>query len=393
MVESVACVVGSAPGIGGLGLQGKSALEGLAAQWPTVYVLGPGTESSGEVSKNIVPIPAPVLLPQWMLRWTPLRGWTGISRFLHDRALGRWAAARLRSLRPAACYLFTQVALESLRWARRRGIPTVLDSPNGHIRSFRNVYVGQARDLCGAVYRGHPSEAMVRRVEQEYTLADRIRVSSQWASASLARGGVRPEKIDVVCQPIDLQRFQPSRARAAAEGPLRVCFVGSCDLRKGFVHLLRAVRMAGKERYALWFVGATVDRCTRRLLCVEAAGLQIRHAPGDPTPAFRWAEVFVLPSLEDGFGFVIAEAMACGLPVIVSDQCGAAELVRPGGNGWVFCAGDVAALASALDEALRQRDKLPKMGAAARATVEGFATMSNWDYFREVFTGSISAAS
>jgi glycosyltransferase involved in cell wall biosynthesis len=231
---------------------------------------------------------------------------------------------------------------------------------------------------------------MVRRVEQEYILADRIRVSSLWARKSLTRGGVRPEKIDVVSQPIDLRRFQPPRTRAPAKGPLRVCFVGSFDLRKGWVHLLRAVRMAGKERYTLWLVGSTGDRCSRRLLHVETDGLQVRHAPGDPTPAFHWAEVFVLPSLEDGFGFVVAEAMACGLPVIVSDQCGAAELVRLGDNGWVFYAGDVAALGSTLNEAHRQRDKLPTMGVAARSTVEGLVGMADWDYFRDAFTASLA---
>src|SRR5262249_58507913 len=124
------------------------------------------------------------------------------------------------------------------------------------------------------------------------------------------------------------------------------------DVRKGFAHLLRAVRAVGANRVHVQLVGATGDRGSRRLLASERTGLTVEVAPGDPVPGYHRAELFVLPSLEDGFGFVAAEAMACGLPVVVTDQCGAQEWVTPGREGWVIAAGDVDALTRVLADAL-----------------------------------------
>jgi glycosyltransferase involved in cell wall biosynthesis len=92
-------------------------------------------------------------------------------------------------------------------------------------------------------------------------------------------------------------------------------------------------------------------------------------APGDPQPAYQDAEVFVLPSLEDGFGYVVAEAMASGLPVVVTDQCGAAEWVTPERNGWIVPTRSPEAIANALRHALAQRGDLDEMGRAARSAV------------------------
>src|SRR5262249_17413064 len=152
----------------------------------------------------------------------------------HDRRLGRWAAAQLERIRPERLYTFTQVGLEALEWAKARGVPTVLDNPNGHIRGFARVYHEETAKWVGGRYHGHPVQAMIERVEREYELADRIRVSSVWAKRSMVRYGIRPNKIAVWPQPVNLQRFRPPAVRRIQFGPLRLVFVGSLDLRKGF---------------------------------------------------------------------------------------------------------------------------------------------------------------
>jgi glycosyltransferase involved in cell wall biosynthesis len=212
---------------------------------------------------------------------------------------------------------------------------------------------------------------MVERVEEEYRVANRIRVSSEWAKASLVSGGVPARKIDVLQQSIDLMRFRPSQSTALSnEGPLHLCFVGSLDLRKGFPYLLAAMRMIGSNRVQLEIVGATVDRCSARLFSRECVGLDVRAAAGNPSPAYERAELFVLPTLEDGSPFAVAEAMACGLPVIVTDECGSAEWVEEGVNGWIAKAGSIDSLAEKLAEAIRNRAKLGMMGQRARRDTE-----------------------
>jgi glycosyltransferase involved in cell wall biosynthesis len=147
-----------------------------------------------------------------------------------------------------------------------------------------------------------------------------------------------------------------------------VAYAGILSLGKGFVYLLRAARAVGAGRVALKIAGATGDRCSRRLFERESAGVAIEFFD-TPLNAYSAAEVFVLPSLHDGFGFVAAEAMATGLPAIVTERCGAAEWVRASG-GAVLAARDVDALAEQLTLHLRDRSTLAVRGTAARAEVE-----------------------
>lgn len=227
---------------------------------------------------------------------------------------------------------------------------------------------------------------MVDRVEREYKLAQRIRVSSEWSKRSMIEGGVSGEKITAIGQPIDLNRFKAALRKPFAEGPLRICFVGSLDLRKGFVYLLRAIRAVGSERVELRIVGATGDRWCRRLFENEGRDLNLRCVPGDPVPTYHWAELLVLPTLEDGFGFVVPEAMVTGLPVIVTEACGAAELVRPGSTGWIVSSANVAELTTAIAEALARRIELSGMGSMAHTEVrklvghERTEDLSQWFY-------------
>lgn len=383
----VACIYGVQAGLGGLGVQSANAIASLATGGSQVHAFGPGHNLVWPISTsspNINWCNSPIFIPTWASRYTWLRWNQGELQFRQDTRLGRWAATQIEQVHPQHGYAFTQVGLEMLQWARSAGIPTTLDNPNGHIRNFREVYERESRRWCGKVYRGHPNPAMVKRVEEEYQLADMIRVSSEWSKNSLITGGVAAKKIRVFQQPIDLLRFHPAGHRKESNGPLRVCFVGTLDFRKGFLYLLRAVKLVGSDHVSLELVGATGNRHCARLLTDERNGVNLCCAPGNPIPAYHRAEIFVLPTLEDGSPFAVAEAMACGLPVIVTNSCGAAEWVKSGRTGWVVPAGEVEPLAKALEEALHHRQELPSMGQLARADVEQragtncFTALSQW---------------
>jgi glycosyltransferase involved in cell wall biosynthesis len=323
-----------------------------------------------------------------MTGYTWLRWRQGQATLLHDRGIGRWAARELQRLRPESCYLFTQVALESLRWCRREGIPTILDNPNGHISNYQQVCERESMRWFGRKFHGHPSAAMLERVQEEYQLADRIRVYSEWGKASMTSFGVPEDKIHILRQTVNLEHFRPPADRPLRQGPLEICYVGSLDLRKGFVYLLKAIRAVGAHRIRLRIVGATGDRNCARLLARESAGLQVEIAPGNSLPVYQASELLVIPTLEDGLPFVLVEGLACGLPVIVTREAGASECVRPGRSGWVVPAADADALAAALEDAIRQRAELPEMGSQARSDLERYAgpaqlsQLSDWFYCR-----------
>lgn len=384
--RSIAVVYGTRAAIGGLGLQAATAIASLAEGECAVHAFGPGRDDvwplSGE-QPSTVWHESPQTIPTWAFQYTWWRWYQGHYQLQKDRLLGSWARKQVERLQPQLCYVFTQVALETLKWAHRAGIPTVLDNPNGHIRHYREVCIRESKRWCDSGYIGHPTEAMVERVEEEYALADRIRVSSDWAKSSMTSRGVPAHKIEVIPQPINLRRFQPKPDRNGLEGPLRVCYVGNLSLAKGFVYLTQAIRNLGTERATLEIVGATGNRQTRRLLEAERRNITLTSAPGDPLPAYHRAEIFVLPSLHDGFGFVVAEAMACGVPVIVTEDSGALSLVREDENGWIVPSGKMEPLAVALEEALSRRFDLREMGQRARAMVEVNANQSCFANLRQ----------
>ena len=369
--KRVAVVYPAPAGLGGLGQQAATVIAALVRGGHEVVALGPGcvdTWPIRDVKAQVRWLTGAPAVPASLMRFSPLRLLPGAHTSLSHGLLGRWAAAQLESVRPDLVYSFTQVALEPLLWCRAQGVPSILDNPNGGIANFRQVCVDEWRAWCRGTYRDHPTARMVQRVQREYSLAQRVRVSSTWAASSTAKELTSPEKISVVDQPIDLGRFRPPATRERSS-TLELVFVGSIDVRKGVLHLLRAVRALGSSVHVT-LVGGTGSRPMHRALQREAEGLSVTVAPGDPVGAYQRADLAVLPSLEDGFGFVIAEAMACGTPCLVTDQCGSAEWVEQARAGWVVPAGSAHALSEALRDVQLERDELTEMGQRARAYVE-----------------------
>src|ERR1700685_2819708 len=275
--ERIAIVYGSAAGIGGLGQSVSAAITAVADGKRQAYALGPGTTVPWSLPGGTPPAiwkESPTGIWPWMVRYSYYRWRTGSLNLRRDRSLGRWAAQEVQKLRPQSCYLFTQVALETLQWARAEGVATVLDNPNGHIANFWKVCQRESRRWFDKKLHGL-SPQMVERVEQEYRLVDRIRMYSEWGRRSMFSHGVPAEKIHVWRQTVNLERFRPPDVRPKPEGPLRVCYVGSLDLRKGFVYLLQAIRRVGAQHIQLRIAGATGDRDCARLYTRESAGLQV----------------------------------------------------------------------------------------------------------------------
>ncbi len=202
--------------------------------------------------------------------------------------------------------------------------------------------------------------------------------------------GVAEDKLHVIYNGIDLERYHPRLAaehRAATraqygipdEAPLFI-YVGSGFERKGVGPLLQALASAANPEIHLLVVGADkhLERYRRQAEQLGVAG-RVVFTGGikDVRPCYGAADAFVLPTLYEPLSNAVLEALACGLPSIVSDHCGAAELITPGVNGQVCDALDVPVLAAHLDS-LAAPGIAAGMREAARGAVEhlGLAAMS-----------------
>ena len=192
--------------------------------------------------------------------------------------------------------------------------------------------------------------------------------------------GLAEDKLHIVYNGVDLEYFRPSlkSAHAALRSSLGIppdamayLFVGSGFERKGLPQLLRAMPLV--EKAHLIVVGEDKRQGKMRQLCAQLGILQRVHFAGaqnDVRPWYGAADCFVLPTLYDPFPNAALEAMASGLPVITTTQCGAAEFIENGVCGAVCEAGDGAALAAALG-AIGSVEKAQPMGRAAREAVSG----------------------
>jgi glycosyltransferase involved in cell wall biosynthesis len=219
-----------------------------------------------------------------------------------------------------------------------------------------------------------PLSAYMERVEQEWQSSDRIVVHSEHSLQCLVRRGVPAAKC-VVVPPA----FTPSTVarprQLPGNRPLRVLFVGYHCLAKGFHVFASAARLAGK---GFEFISAGSSGLRDSYAESVSDVVQMKgHLPQSAVyTLMESADVFVFPTLSDGFGIVQLEAMSAGLPVIATPPCGA--VVRDGIDGFVVPTRDDHAIVDAL---LRLRANEQLYGDMSQAAVKRAADFSPASHF------------
>lgn len=261
-------------------------------------------------------------------------------------------------------FAYSYAAKEILEFARARGWRTVLGQIDPGPAEERIVSgLQQTASISHTHWKPAP-KAYWDNWRAECSLADQILVNSDWSKDALIAEGVAAEKIRVI--PVayeaakDMRSFQRHYPRAfSAERPLRVLFLGQVNLRKGVAQLLEAVKLLSGEHVEFWFVGPMQIRVPQELRLHP----QIRWFGVAPRVTvesyYRDADVFILPTLSDGFGLTQLEAQAWRLPVIASRYCG--EVVRHGFNGVVLEEVSGVAIAEVIRGFLRSPDRLSVM--------------------------------
>jgi glycosyltransferase involved in cell wall biosynthesis len=270
---------------------------------------------------------------------------------------------------------YENAAQETFRAARAQGATTILDAASSH-HTWQDAF-----------YEPVESDAVHQRInkrkDQEIKLADHVLTVSEMARASYIDAGVSPERITSVCMGVDLSEFTPggedSRVRS---GPFTFLFAGHAGRLKGVDVLLKASECLAREglTHRVQFAGGTDDGVFEGTSApAERLGYLNRS---ELAAAFRRADVLVLPSRHDSFGRVVVEAMATGLPVIVTEHVGAKEMIDGGRTGWVVPADDVEALAERMHWCAEHRDNVRGMGAACVETAQNYS----WAAYRERVT-------
>lgn len=244
---------------------------------------------------------------------------------------------------------FNGQALAQLRAARSAGFQSAsLVSATAHMR-----HVAERHRLA---HRSHPLERpwgprVLARNLAEYELADSIFVATEHIRETFLAAGVPEERLRVFPLTPDA-RYQPGERVASSR--FEILYIGSLSVSKGVPVLVDAVRRLDAPELRLVLLGGWASRGMRRFLtAATAADPRIVVKLGDPLEQLRSADLYVHPSYDDGFGYSPAEALAAGVPAIVTEDTGMKELIAPG-RGLVVPTGDEEALAEALAAAYRR---------------------------------------
>ena len=285
-----------------------------------------------------------------LLKYAPARLRPSSRRLFlwQDHGFDRWAGQHLEACdfvhgMPGQCR-------EVFRGAKKLGVDTVLNHATGPVRDWVRIMepeyarVGlRLTDVCPY------DDAYFAREDQEYALADWHCAASTVVRDQLVARGVDAQRIMVAPYGAEPEIFHTEKTEPPRE--FRIVFAGQLGLRKGLRTLLEALTAAGRADWRVDFYGAVADEAQRDLANYRGAvPLHFHGAVAQTALAagLRGGSVLVLPSLEEGFGLVVPQALSCGLPCIVSDAVGGKDLVRHRENGSIFAARDVASLAEEL---------------------------------------------
>ena len=276
--------------------------------------------------------------------------------------------------------------LKTGRLAQKRGGKYICDRGSSHIRYTNEILTEEYRrwgQEFEGVYHKH-----ITREEHEYDQADLITVPSKFARRTYIEMGVPPEKLRHVAYGADLSRF--SKVADPPVDSFEVLCVGQIAFQKGVPYLLEAFEKFRHPRKRLTMVGAVAPEMEQFLKGkqwehVEFLG-NVPHAR--MKDVMSRSHVVVFPSINDGFGMVIGEAMACGCPVISSENSGGMDLIKDGHEGYVVPIRDSASITDRLEQLAQDPVLRETMGVRS---LERVASIGGWDTYGRNYVAVLEA--
>jgi starch synthase len=293
-----------------------------------------------------------------------------------DRKL---ATALRRNSDVRGVYAYEDGALNTFQAARARELKTIYELPIGYWKAHHELLNEEAalQPEWAKTLRGKTdSQEKLHRKDEELALADQIIVPSQFVRDTLAKAGPLSASINVIPYGAPPVTLEP---KPAAENPkLKIIFVGMLSQRKGLSYLLDAVKKLGSS-VELTLIGRRTCDCKP----LDQALQEHRWIPSlshdEVLKEIRHHDVMAFPSLFEGFGLVVLEAMSCGVPVIATSQGGAPDFLVDGEDGFLVAVRDSEAIAEKLEILIRDRNRLSSMSQAATRK----AIQHSWESYRK----------
>ena len=276
-------------------------------------------------------------------------------------------------------------ALKTGRLLQQRGGVFVCDRGSTHQRYQANIVADEFRRWGLAA--PHDDTRDTVREEEIYAVADAITVPSSFARRSFLEQGVAAGKLHTIPYGVRLETFTKVADPPSGQNgddAFNVLFAGSVSLRKGVPYLLQAFAQVKHPHKRLRLAGTIAPEIKQLLDRLPQQDVEFLGPVPQAQLPKRMSEshVLVLPSVEDGFGLVLSQALACGCPVIASTNTGGDDLITDGREGYIVPVRDVTALADRMTRLADDRDLQRRMSEAALARV---AHLGGWAHYGDLW--------
>lgn len=287
-----------------------------------------------------------------------------------------------------AVYCYEDVALYTFRKAKTLNKVCIYDLPIGHWRAMRRL-LGEERkklsDWAMTLGSFNDSDEKLARKDEELRLADKIYVASSFTKWSLKEFPSPLAEIEVIpygFPPVNSHRkYLPLKGRR-----IRALYVGGLSQRKGIAYVFDAVKGL-ENNVELTVVGhGNIEECP----VLQESLSNVNYIPSlshdKVLDLMATQDVFIFPSLFEGFGLVITEAMSQGTPVITTNRTCGPDIITHGTDGWIVEAGTAEPIRDLLKEFIKNPSILESVGRAAMRT----AAQRPWRKYEEELADSIS---
>lgn len=256
-------------------------------------------------------------------------------------------------------------SLYSMRRARSKGAKTIIER--------QSAYPTEQQKIIKKEYRKYGikpgKNRLIKKATKELEESDHVFISSKFILETFLGKKFDKEKIHIIPLGVDTNAFKPI---GKEKKNFKVIFVGQISIRKGVHHLLKSFESMPKE-CELLLIGSVMNDIKNIIKKYEKnESIRIIKYFPDLNYLYNTCSVSVLPSIEDGFGLVVPEAMATGMPVIVSSNVGAKDLVKSGKDGFIVPAGNPEKLKNKILYLYENQKEIRRMGNNARKKAEKY---------------------
>jgi len=280
-----------------------------------------------------------------------------------------------------AVYCYEYNSLNTLRAAKEKGLFTIYEIPSpehNYVHNLLKDEIDKYPELNTEYYRYTSSllESRTLKRHKEFELADLVLVNSNFTKNSFENSGLDTSKIKVV--PLGCPELQSVNDDFVCSNKLRILWAGTFSIRKGGHYLLKSLDNLKNIDYKLDIFGKVELNPTDFVSDINKINLKGSVSRNELLQNMEQYDFLIFPTLCDGFGMVITEALSLGLPVITTDKAGASDLIEDGINGFVITSHSSDSISNIILWCNEHRDELFKMRLNARESAKKW----QWNHYR-----------